>query len=167
MQKEILKTCIYIDAANIILSFKENKLNLDLEKLFFWLKDKYKNSKIIFFIGDVKYLESIKDILEKNDIQIIIKETIKEGGKLKANCDIEITNLSTIDVERENFNKFIFLTGDGDFVFLFDYIKNKNKEIKCICPTYKNTSIFIKRRDYLKVIFLEQIKFLQKEKGFK
>lgn len=156
------RIAVYIDAANIILSLKEINFNLDIDSLFIYLKDKYKNSKIIFFIGDVYYLKEIKDILIRHGIEICIKETSKEGGKVKANCDVEITQRIVVDVERNLADDFILLSGDGDFIGLFNYIFKMGKQAYCIAPTFKSTSIFIKRRQsLLKVIYLEQKSFLK------
>lgn len=159
----LMKTNIYIDAANILISAKNINFDIDLNNLFTYLKDKYPNCKIIFFIGDVKALEEIRNILDKNEIEICIKEVAKEGGRLKANCDVELANRITIDVERNEVDLVVIMTGDGDFACLFDYAINMNKKVKCIATTYKNTSIFLRRRSFLKITFLEQLDFLRKE----
>lgn len=160
-----MKTNVYIDAANILISCKNIDFDLDLHNLFKHLKDKYKGCKIIFFIGNVKALEEIKYILDSNEVEICIKEVAKEGGKLKANCDVELANRVTIDVERNEVDLVVLMTGDGDFACLFDYAVKMNKQVKCIATTHKNTSIFLRRRGFLKITFLEQLEFLRKEKS--
>ncbi len=160
-----MKTIIYIDAANIILSCKNINFDLDLNNLFKYLKDKYKECSIVFFIGDVGYLNDIRSILVNNNIEICIKKITIEGGKVKANCDVEITNRITVDIERKLVDFAILMTGDGDFAHLYDYILSMGKQTKCIAATFKNTSIFLRRRDYLKITFLEQMGFLEKEKS--
>ena len=155
---------IYIDAANIILSARDANFALDLDLLFQHLYDKYRDSKIIFFTGDVKYLDTIMDIIFKHKIELIVKQTVKEGGKVKANCDVELTNRMTIDVERNNVKTIILMSGDGDFVTLTDYAKEMQKEVRCVSFAPANTSIFIKQREYLKVLYLIQIKDLLENK---
>ncbi len=157
-------TCIYIDAANIILSAQGINFDLDLDLLFQYLYDKYRNCKIIFFIGDVTYLSTVRDVILKHNIELIIKQTVREGGKIKANCDVELANRITIDVERNLVQKIIIMSGDGDFVVLTDYAKDMGKEVNCISVAPKNTAIFIKQRVYLRLMYLVQIKGLLENK---
>lgn len=161
MNKNII---IYIDAANIILSARDANFDLDHDLLFQYLYDKYRDCKIIFFIGDVKYLNTIQEIISKHKIELIIKQTVKEGGKIKANCDVELANRMTVDIERNSVNSIVLLSGDGDFVALTDYAKNMQKEVRCVSFAPENTSIFIKQREYLKVMYLIQIKGLLENK---
>lgn len=150
--------CVYIDAANIILSARNIDFDLDLDLLFQYLYDKYRDCKINFFIGDVEYLKTIEDIFTKHNVELIVKQTVREGGKLKANCDVELTNRVSVDVERNIVDEIVLMTGDGDFVCLTDYAKNMGKHVSCISVTPKNTSIFIKNREYLRIMYLVQIK---------
>ena len=158
------RACVYIDASNIILSAKNINFDLDLGLLFQYLYDKFRDCKIILFIGDVTYLEDIKSIIIENNVELIVKQTVKEGGKIKANCDVELTNRMTVDVERSLVNKIILMSGDGDFVALTDYAKNTGKVVLCISVTPKNTSIFIKHRPYLRIMYLIQIRDLIENK---
>lgn len=151
-------TTIYIDAANIILSAKEMGFNLDLDKLFQYLKDKYRDSSILFFIGDVSYLKTIQETLQKHSVELIVKQTVREGGKIKANCDVELANKMTVDVERNLVQSILLLSGDGDFVVLTDYTRNLGKHVTCISVNPANTSLFLKQRPYLKIMYLIQIK---------
>lgn len=161
-----MNTNIYIDAANILLSAENIGFKLDLNKLFIHLKDKYKNCRIIFFIGNIKALTILQEILTQNDVEVCIKQVAREGGKLKANCDVDLTNRVTIDVERDLVDMAVIMTGDGDFAVLFDYIKDMQKYSRCISMSRANTSIFIRRRQYLSTVFLEDLVFLKSEKGF-
>ena len=157
-------TTVYIDAANIILSARDNNFDLNLDLLFQYLSDKYRDSKILFFIGDVSYLNTIQDILNKHSIELIVKQTVREGGKIKANCDVELANKLTIDVERNTVEEIILLSGDGDFVVLTDYAKDMGKKVSCVSVSPLNTSIFIKQRQYLRIMYLIQIKDLLENK---
>lgn len=48
----------------------------------------------------------------------------------KANCDVDLTFYTMRD--RDKFNRGIFLTGDGDFLILLDYLLKAKKEIVVI-----------------------------------
>jgi uncharacterized LabA/DUF88 family protein len=157
-------TCVYIDAANIILSAQGIDFDLDLSLLFQYLYDKYRDCKIVFFIGDVKYLKTIEAIIIGYGVELVVKQTVREGGKIKANCDVELTNRVSIDVERNIVNKVILMSGDGDFVALTDYVRDMGKCVSCMSVTPKNTSIFIKQRPYLRIMYLIQIRDLLENK---
>ncbi len=131
---------------------------MELDNLFQYLKDKYRGARILFFIGDVMYLNNIKDILEKHLVELIIKQSVREGGKIKANCDVELTNRMTIDVERNKVDNILLLSGDGDFIALTDYAKGMGKEIRCMAVSPMDTSNRIKQRQYLRIMYLIQIK---------
>lgn len=155
---------IYIDAANIVLSARDVNFDLDMGLLFQYLCDKYRDCKITLFIGDVEYLQKIKETILKYGVELIVKQTVKEGGKIKANCDVELTNRMTIDIERAAVEYVVLLSGDGDFVALTDYAKEMGKRVKCISFAPANTSIFIKQRQYLNITYLIQIKDLLENK---
>ena len=157
-------TCVYIDAANIILSAKDIGFDLDLSLLFQYLYDKYRYCKIIFFIGDVEYLTSVEKIIINHGVELVVKQTVREGGKIKANCDVELTNRVSVDVERNIVQRIILMSGDGDFVALTDYARDMGKCVICIPVNPKNTSIFIKHRPYLRLMYLIQIKDLLENK---
>ncbi len=155
---------MYIDAANIILSAQGIDFDLDLNLLFQYLYDKYRNCKIVFFVGDVEYLKTIVNIITEHGVELVVKQTVREGGKIKANCDVELTNRITVDVERNIVQKVIIMSGDGDFVALTDYVRYMGKCVLCISVTPKNTSIFIKHRSYLRIMYLIQVRELLENK---
>ncbi len=157
-------TCIYIDAANIILSAQDIGFVLDLNLLFQYLYDKYRDCKIVFFIGDVEYLKTIERVIEDRGVELVVKQTVREGGKIKANCDVELTNRVSVDVERNIVQKVVLMSGDGDFVALTDYARDMDRDVLCISVTPKNTSIFIKHRRYLRIMYLIQVRELLENK---
>lgn len=154
----MINTCIYIDAANIILSAQRISFDLDLSLLFKYLYDKHRYCKIIFFIGDVEYLKNINGVLIEYKVDLVIKQTSKEGGRIKADCDVELTNRVTIDVERNLVDKIVLMSGDGGFVALTDYARDMGKLALCISVTPISTSTFLKQRRYLRLMYLIQIK---------
>ncbi len=100
----------------------------------------------------------------KHNIELIVKQTVKEGGKIKANCDVELSNRLTIDVERKIVHKIVLLSGDGDFVALTDYAKDMGIKVSCVAVSPLNTSIFIKQRSYLNLMYLLQVRELLENK---
>jgi uncharacterized LabA/DUF88 family protein len=48
-------------------------------------------------------------------------------AKRKANCDVELAFY--LMKEKDNFDKVVILSGDGDFLPVLKYLKNQRKEI--------------------------------------
>lgn len=147
-------TYIYIDASNIIMSLKNLKVDLDMLSFITYLKDRYKNSKIIYFTPNFKsknldYLE-----IQSQNIEIVFKQIYNENNKLKANCDVEISHRITRDSLLEKVSEVVLISGDGDFVYLIDYLKNKNITVKIIAADPVSCSLLIKRRSFVKLTFI-------------
>ena len=47
--------------------------------------------------------------------------------KRKANCDVDMA--FHLMKEKNNFNKIVVLSGDGDFLPVLKYLKSQNKEV--------------------------------------
>jgi uncharacterized LabA/DUF88 family protein len=152
-----MKTNIYIDAANIILSARDSGLDFDMIKLIIHLKDKYKSNTIVYFTAKFNDHSEIYLKLKELNIEIFFKESYLEKNRLKANCDVEISHRITLDIENNLVNTIILVSGDGDFVSLLDYAKSKLESVICFSSHPKHTSTMIKTREYLKVTYLSDI----------
>lgn len=152
-----MKTNIYIDAANIILSARDQGLDFNMIKLVLYLKEKYRADRIIYFTARFDAHEQLYLDLYKNEVEIVFKQSYRENNKLKANCDVEIAHRITLDVENNNIQAIILTSGDGDFASLLDYAKSKLEMVRCFCVHPKNTSMMLKERDYLEIIYMIQI----------
>ena len=152
-----MKTHIYIDAANIILSARDQGMDFDLVKLITYLKNKYRADKIIYFTARFQAHEQLYMDLYKNEVEIVFKQSYKEKNRLKANCDVEIAHRITYDIETNKVQAIILTSGDGDFASLLDYAKSKLEIVRCFSAHPKNTSMKIKERDYLEIIYMSQI----------
>ena len=152
-----MKKNIYIDAANIILSARDQGMNFDMIRLIIYLKNKYKADKIIYFTARFKADEQLYNDLHENEVEIIFKQSYLEKKRLKANCDVEISHRITLDIENGNIQALILTSGDGDFASLLDYAKSKLEIVRCFSAHPKNTSVMLKERDYLEIIYMTQI----------
>ncbi len=152
-----MKTNIYIDAANIILSARDQGLDFNMVKFVTYLKNKYKADKIIYFTARFESDKQLYLDLYKNVIEIVFKQSYKENKRLKANCDVEIAHRITLDIENHNIQALILTSGDGDFASLLDYAKSKLERVRCFNAHPKNTSTMIKERLYLEIIYMSDI----------
>ncbi|MFH1838013.1 MAG: NYN domain-containing protein [Candidatus Kuenenbacteria bacterium] len=85
------------------------------------------------------------------------------ASKRKANCDVDMAFY--LMKEKENFNRVIALSGDGDFLPVFKYLKKQNKEV-IILARAPRTAKEIRQfagsnfRDFTRLE--SQIKFIEK-----
>lgn len=129
-----MKTISFIDSSNIIYGTKSDGWIVDFEKLFKYLKERY-NSENVFYFGGLD---------EKNEKQVVfynklirigyvvitrkVKIFINENSfKMKSNCDVDIAFYIMKNIN--NFDRIIFLSGDGDFDILLKYLIDINKKV--------------------------------------
>lgn len=151
------KTYIFIDSANLIFGAKATgKWKVDFSKLFKYLKNKYQTNKIFYYTGfkpkssdiqKIKKLETIGYIVKSKPLKFINQKSIIQKNQcpkckynwdkiinkpplVKANCDVDLT----LDVLQHQslFDQIIVLSGDGDFLVLYQYLESIGKKVKII-----------------------------------
>lgn len=140
-----LKTYAFIDASNIIYGTRDEGWKVDFKKLFKYLKERYKCTKVYYFAGlDKKNTKQhhFYQKLERFGYDLVLKPVkiyYQLGGVAvrKANCDVDLTFYAMRD--KEKFDKAIFFTGDGDFAILLDYFLKQKKQVLVIA-TGKRTA---------------------------
>lgn len=155
------KTFAFIDASNIIYGAKDSGWFIDQKKLFGYLKNKYKISKAFFYYGkdsgnlkQTKFLEKLAQF----GYTLRVKEIKRFGTKTKANCDVDLT-MDTL-LLLKNYEKAIFLTGDGDFLPLFEYLRVKGKKEITIISWPRRTAREIKRFAGEEFVDMNGLKYL-------
>lgn len=157
MPKITNKTYIFIDSANLIFGVKATgKWKVDFNKLYSYLKNKYQTKKIFYYTGfkpkssDLQKIENLKKIgyivkskplkfikqkpiIQKNQCPKCKHDWTKIVNKppiVKANCDVDLT----LDVLKyaSSFDQIIVLSGDGDFLILYQYLESIGKKVKII-----------------------------------
>ncbi len=111
--------------------------------------DKYINRAKFF-----KKLNSFGYILRLKPIRHI---RTKDGFKLKANCDVDLT-FDMMRLEKE-YTSFILFSGDGDFEILLRYATEKRKKFKVFSFQAK-TAYIIKKiyfREYQDISTMKEI----------
>ena len=152
-----MKTIAFVDAANIILSAKRARIEIDFIRLKAYLVDKFELDEIYYFTANLEFLRNELIILEENNFHIIIKDIYYENSITKANCDVEIAHYITKIIEKGNVLKIILLSGDGDFSILIDYAHNQGIETVLMPTDIKTSSKVLRIKKYLKITFLDQI----------
>jgi len=124
------KTYGFVDASNIIYGAKAESWFIDQKKLFDYIKRKFKTRKIFFYFGkDEKNNKQTKFLkkLESFGYTLRVKQIKRYGKRQKANCDVDLT--MDMLLLKDNYERAVVLTGDGDFFPLFEYLKKQGKDI--------------------------------------
>lgn len=131
------KTAVFIDWANVY-NWKDSlKWEIDLRKLFSYLKSYSKIKEISFYFGTDQHPASKQQIKEAQKIgYCIVTKPVKylpveDRGvtvwKRKCDFDLEI-GLDCFE-RLKTFKSFIFFSGDGDFATLYKRLIRRGKQI--------------------------------------
>ncbi|PIR40325.1 MAG: hypothetical protein COV33_00350, partial [Candidatus Zambryskibacteria bacterium CG10_big_fil_rev_8_21_14_0_10_34_34] len=126
-----LKTFAFIDASNIYYGTKEAGWKIDFTKLKSYLVSRFSVSRIFYFGAiDESKVSDVK--LQKELISLgyeLMLVTLKKfrNGKKKADTDSKMT-FEMMKIKDE-YNKAVVLTGDGDFFWVLDYLKGIKEKI--------------------------------------
>ena len=111
---------------------------LDFVKFRRFLKDKYRVEIAFLFIGYKPGNESLYVYLQQAGYRVVAKPTTSfkdSSGKevIKGNVD---TDLVIYAVAREfgHYDKAVIVSGDGDFLSLYDYLAEHHKLFKIVIP---------------------------------
>jgi len=151
------QTVVYIDAANIILSAKNCNIELDILKVVRHLQDSFRTERIIYFSGNFASMRNLFLELENSGIEMVYKEIYNENNKSKANCDVEISHRITCDMLLSQVEKIVVLSGDGDFVHLYDFANARDIAVKVIAFDPASCSRMVKKRQFTKVSYLIEL----------
>ena len=135
-QKRQPITYAFVDAANIIYRNSEpNPWKIDLKKLIKYLKERFGTSKILYFGGlddrnktqirIYKKLESWGYELRLNPV----KRFVNERGEWYLKADVDARMAFEAMHLQNDYDRAVFLTGDGDFFWLLEYLVQRKEKI--------------------------------------
>lgn len=129
------KVAVFIDAANVFYSQRTLGWRIDYIKLATYLKEEVELSGIYYYTGQVGSLEKQMSFINK----------LKEGGYQVASKEVKMIKVSatqsipkgSLDVElaldayrfREEFETLVLFSGDSDFAYLLDLLKQEGKQV--------------------------------------
>jgi uncharacterized LabA/DUF88 family protein len=146
----------FIDAQNVHLGIKSLGWDLDWGKFRVYLKDKYSVSTAYLFIGFMQANQDLYSMLQKAGFILIFKPVIFDGeGKAKGNCDADMV-LHTI-LEKDNYDKAIIITSDGDFYSLVRYLYENDKLLFVLSPYVETCSKLLKKEAKEKIYSMDNL----------
>ncbi len=149
-----LTTYAFIDSQNLNLGVSHDIMHqgkkiyagwhLDYAKFRRYLRDKFRVETAFLFIGNLPGNEALYEYLQRVGYVLILKPTtsFKDGDgrmKVKGNVDTDMV-LYAAAKEIDNYNKAVIVSGDGDFLSLYDYLDEKGKLSRIIVPNKKRYS---------------------------
>ena len=135
----------FIGSQNLIMATKEMGWVLDTHRFRVYLKEKYSVTKAYLFIGYMEDYPFLYKSLQEKGYVLIFRPTLKDkDGKVrKGNCDTELVLQAMID--KDQYNRAVIITGDGDFYCLINYLIKEEKLYKLLIPSQAKYSALLKR----------------------
>jgi uncharacterized LabA/DUF88 family protein len=149
-KKKYPKIYAFIDSQNLNLGtskdiYHRGKIiyhgwKLDMKSFHRYLTEKLRVDKAFLFLGYIKKNEKMYEKFREYGYHIIFKPTVRgQGGKPKGNIDAELVLYSSAIFFKE-FDKGIFVSGDGDFHCLYKFMKEKGKLQSILIPNAHTSS---------------------------
>lgn len=144
----------YIDGANLHKGIQELGWRLDYRRFRVWLKEKYGITRAYIFLGLVPKHKDIYTNLQEAGFTLIFKETTyDDDGKVKGNCDVDLTIKMVVDYFEKNLNKAVLVSGDGDYASLVKFLKEKGAFYSIVSPN--NKCSFLLRKLNVSLLYLD------------
>jgi uncharacterized LabA/DUF88 family protein len=135
---------------------------LDFAKFRRYLKDRFKVQTAFCFLGNMSGMEQLYEYLQRAGYIVVLKPTttFEENGvqKVKGNVDTDLVLYASAK-EAANYSKAVIVSGDGDFLSLYDYLAHQGKLAKIVIPNKRNYSQLLnKYADYFDFVSVNRKK---------
>lgn len=166
----------FIDGQNLYMGTAKRDADpwrIDLARFRVYLAEKYDVAKAYYFLGFVqeKNQELYEEIQNAGFVLIFKEHNPAMIGKKKGNVDSDIIfQIMKKLYKREDFQKIILVSGDGDYKMLVDFLIEENRFVKILFPNRQFASSLYKKFgseyfDYLENKDIKNKIGIQKEKG--
>ncbi len=154
------KNLAYIDGQNLYMGTTNNtpRWEINLVRFRIYLEKKYNVSKAYYYLGYL--VEDNQDLYEELQsagfIVVFREHNSKMLGKKKGNVDSDII-LSVMKriYKKEDFEKIVLVSGDGDYKGLVDFLIEENKFEKLLFPNRKFSSSLYKELSNKFFVYLD------------
>lgn len=128
------KVYVFIDASNIIYGCNDTGWKMDFVKLLQYLKARFGATRVLYYAGldqvnkkQVLFYEALQRFWY--ELRLVPVKTFR-GGKRKGDVDARLTFEAMRDFGE--YDEAIFLTGDGDYFWLLEYLLQTGKTIRLL-----------------------------------
>lgn len=158
-----LRNIAYVDGQNLYMGTtkNENPWGVDLLRFRVYLEKKYNVAKAYYYLG---YLmednQDLYDELQSAGFIVRFREHNSQMlGKKKGNVDSDIIfSIMKQLYQKDDFDKIILVSGDGDYKMMVDFLIQENKLEKILFPNRKFASSLYKSIGGEYFDYLENIK---------
>jgi uncharacterized LabA/DUF88 family protein len=140
MENKELKNLAFIDGQNLYMNTakkEKNSWQIDLARFFVYLQKKYNVDKAYYHLGYVQPENNdlYEEIQKAGFILLFRLHNPAMVGKKKGNVDSDIIfNVMKKLYKKEDFNKIVLVSGDGDYKLLVDFLIEENRFEKILFP---------------------------------
>lgn len=151
MDIEQQKNLAFIDGQNLYMGTAKRLTNpwrIDLARLYVYLERKYNVSKAYYFLGYIQEVnhDLYEEIQNAGFVLMFREHNPAMIGKKKGNVDSDIIfQIMKKLYKKENFNKIILVSGDGDYKLLVDFLIEENRFKKILFPDRSRASSLYKK----------------------
>jgi len=142
----------YVDGQNLYYSTSKlgvGAWNIDLKKFRIYLEKKYKVNKAYYYLGYIqenKVAQKLYEQIQDSGFILVFRQhNTAMITKKKGNVDSDIIfSIMKRVYKKENFDKIVLVSGDGDYKNVVDFLIEENKLAKILFPTLKHASSLYK-----------------------
>lgn len=146
----------FIDSQNLNLGIQKLEWKLDYKKFRIYLREKYSVQKAYLFIGFTPLNQKLYDNLQESGFILAFKPAIPDkNGKIKGNVDADLVLRAVL--EKDEYDKAIIVSSDGDFYSLVEYLYQANKLEAVISPDIVNCSALLQKAAKDKIRFMKNL----------
>jgi len=165
----------YIDGQNLYMGTakSEPQWHIDLARLRIYLEKKYNVTNAYYYLGYVQEGNSIEKLYEAiQEAGFILVFRLHNSamlGKKKGNVDSDIIFSAMKRLYlKDDFDKIVLVSGDGDYKMLVDFLIEQDKFEKILFPNHKYSSSLYKALSSRYFAYLDDAdvqRKIEKEKG--
>ena len=165
----------YIDGQNLYMGTAKSRpeWHIDLARLRIYLEKKYNVTNAYYYLGYVQEGDGIeklyKPIQKAGFILVFRLHNSAMIGKKKGNVDSDIIFSAMKRLYlKDDFDKIVLVSGDGDYKMLVDFLIEQDKFEKILFPNHKYSSSLYKSLSSRYFAYLDDAdvrRKIEKEKG--
>lgn len=141
----------FIDGQNLYMGTAKREIdpwNIDLVRFRLYLGQKYSVAKAYYFLGYVQNTnqELYEEIQNAGFVLVFREHSPAMVGKKKGNVDSDVIfHIMKKMYKREDFEKIVLVSGDGDYKLVVDFLIEENKFVKILFPDRNRASSLYKK----------------------
>ena len=147
----IMKNIAYIDGQNLHMGTtrKDPEWRVDLRRFRIYLQEKYNVERAYYYLGYVQngnqYQQLYEEIQATGFILVFREHNAAMLGTKKGNVDSDIIfSVMKRLYKKEDFDKVLLVSGDGDYKMLVDFLIEEKKLKKLLLPKQRYASSLYK-----------------------